>query len=83
MIFAFLLLQLVQYNVEGKHFLVETNGKHLLVETKDKKNIIGRGQNFERKNSVSPLDSSLNFSSKGWGQIVKLKKKQEVLVRFG
>jgi len=45
MIFAFLLLQLVQYNVEGKHFLVETNGKHLLVETKDEKNITGKGRN--------------------------------------
>ena len=37
MVFAFLLLLLIQYNVEGKHFLVETkddNTRSFLVETR-------------------------------------------------
>ena len=37
MVFSFLLLYLIQYNVEGKHFLVETkddNTRSFLVETR-------------------------------------------------
>ena len=39
MIFSLLFLQLLLYNVQGKHLLIETEddteGKHLLVETED------------------------------------------------
>ena len=36
MIFAFLLFQLIQYNVKGEHLLVQTkDGEDFLVETKD------------------------------------------------
>ena len=43
MVFTFLLLHLIQYNVEGKHFLVETkdnNTKSFLVETRVDNNTI-------------------------------------------
>ena len=43
MVFAFLLLHLIQYNVEGKHFLVETkndNTRSFLVETRVDNNTI-------------------------------------------